>query len=410
MTKAIAGGHKRVKLLPNRPLDFIYDPVFTVSNSKDYYATVSESMKHATEIVSEGLPAGIHEVELIERARIKRQWEQVLMNDLKTAKDIETREKCIIDMETSEWLFREQEIEKINSYRMELANKSMRGEKSNQFNRLDERVNRQIRRKEQQKNDQLKSLHDKKERELRKLTAKHKAWDNNLKSTHGTKESVDNLLTICSPLQPTEDKKPPAFSTDHEVIKYDKMMFGTVEGLILMENAPLDPAPAFNFIKASKPKTYGAMCHKLCRWSTDEDLKQLQTDLRRMSVNIGHKTHTLTKKEKVKPLLPPLLCIEIPIKQNIELYKATSFIQQLLRGRAVQYKVFQDRKRLQPLIEELKKTRSLYKEENEKISQKRYEALALMRKQFVHNQLGYSTYDVLVRDRWSNLTPTFGPL
>ncbi|RZF48522.1 hypothetical protein LSTR_LSTR015032 [Laodelphax striatellus] len=47
-------------------------------------------------------------VELIERARIKRQWEQVLMNDLKTAKDIETREKCIIDMETSEWLFREQ--------------------------------------------------------------------------------------------------------------------------------------------------------------------------------------------------------------------------------------------------------------------------------------------------------------
>ncbi|XP_039279504.1 cilia- and flagella-associated protein 91 [Nilaparvata lugens] len=485
--------HKKVKLLPNRPLDFIYDPVFTVSNSKDYYNTVSESMKYATEFVmqpnfssmfseiqhypnsslilksaypipdfidasfkgksrsmsktkqsghievdgadrfryfrkpcevgkemvpkkpslqykllltdlidpgsalgcdkkaadsadqlswtagtrklsagagrgvqtdyretetqtmpwtppyvfhgavtpeiltlanlswDEGLPAGIHEVELIERARIKREWEHILMGTLKTAKDIETRQKCIIDMETNEWLFREKEIEKINSYRMELANKSMKGQKTTQFNRLDERVRRQIRRKEQQKNEQLKSLQEKKER-----------------------------------------------------------------GLILMENAPSDPAPAFNFVKASKPKTYGAMCHKLCRWSTDEDLKQLQKDLRKMNVVIGHKTHTLTKKEKVKPLLPPLLCIEIPIKQNVELHKAASFIQQLLRGRAVQYKVFQDRKRLQPLIEELKKTRSLYKEENELLSQKRYEALALMRKQFVFNRLAGS------RDRTAN--------
>jgi hypothetical protein len=57
-----------------------------------------------------GLPVGLAEVEMIERARAKRAWEATLppIND---ASQWEKRFKMMTEMERNEWLFREQEIE-----------------------------------------------------------------------------------------------------------------------------------------------------------------------------------------------------------------------------------------------------------------------------------------------------------
>ena len=58
-----------------------------------------------------GLPAGLAEVEMIERARAKREWEKTLppLSDLT---QLEKRKRMMDEMETKEWLLREQEIEK----------------------------------------------------------------------------------------------------------------------------------------------------------------------------------------------------------------------------------------------------------------------------------------------------------
>ena len=57
-----------------------------------------------------GLPVGLAEVEMIERARAKRVWEASLppIND---PTQWEKRFKMMTEMERKEWLFREQEIE-----------------------------------------------------------------------------------------------------------------------------------------------------------------------------------------------------------------------------------------------------------------------------------------------------------
>ena len=57
-----------------------------------------------------GLPVGLAEVEMIERARAKRAWEATLppIND---PSQWEKRLKMMTDMERKEWLFREREIE-----------------------------------------------------------------------------------------------------------------------------------------------------------------------------------------------------------------------------------------------------------------------------------------------------------
>lgn len=53
-----------------------------------------------------GLPPGVHEVTLIERARIKRNWEEKCQ--VENSEDLERRRTVIAAMERDEWAFREQ--------------------------------------------------------------------------------------------------------------------------------------------------------------------------------------------------------------------------------------------------------------------------------------------------------------
>ena len=62
-------------------------------------------------IIGHGLPAGLAEVEMIERARAKRAWEATLppLNDMS---QLEKRKRMMDEMERKEWALRESEIEK----------------------------------------------------------------------------------------------------------------------------------------------------------------------------------------------------------------------------------------------------------------------------------------------------------
>ena len=61
--------------------------------------------------VGRGLPAGLAEVEMIERARTKRAWEASLP-PLSDSEQMEKRRKMMEEQERKEWAFRELEIEK----------------------------------------------------------------------------------------------------------------------------------------------------------------------------------------------------------------------------------------------------------------------------------------------------------
>lgn len=59
--------------------------------------------------IGAGLPVGVREVKLIERARMKRQWERALP-PAADAKSLTKRRNIIDAMEREEWAFREQVI------------------------------------------------------------------------------------------------------------------------------------------------------------------------------------------------------------------------------------------------------------------------------------------------------------
>ena len=61
--------------------------------------------------IGHGLPAGLAEVEMIERARAKRAWEATLP-PLGDPTQWEKRRRMMEEQERKEWAFRETEIEK----------------------------------------------------------------------------------------------------------------------------------------------------------------------------------------------------------------------------------------------------------------------------------------------------------
>ncbi len=57
------------------------------------------------------MPAGLSEVEMIERARAKRAWEATLP-PLSDISQLDKRRKMMEEQERKEWAFRDQEIKK----------------------------------------------------------------------------------------------------------------------------------------------------------------------------------------------------------------------------------------------------------------------------------------------------------
>lgn len=66
---------------------------------------------HPHVLADRGLPAGLAEVELIDRARARRSWEESLppLNDVS---QLDKRRRMMEEMERKEWVYREEEIQK----------------------------------------------------------------------------------------------------------------------------------------------------------------------------------------------------------------------------------------------------------------------------------------------------------
>uniref|UniRef100_H3B261 Cilia- and flagella-associated protein 91 n=1 Tax=Latimeria chalumnae TaxID=7897 RepID=H3B261_LATCH len=84
-----------------------------------------ELLTLATLTWGRGLPAGLAEVEMIERARAKRAWEATLppMND---KSQLDKRRRMMDEMERKEWALREWEIEQLQEVRLEVLEKLLK--------------------------------------------------------------------------------------------------------------------------------------------------------------------------------------------------------------------------------------------------------------------------------------------
>lgn len=134
-------------------------------------STPPELLALATLTYGLGLPAGVAELEMIERARAKRAWEATLPLAVDN-ESFEKRLKMMEDMELREWQEREDEIRRLQEARLQILTKviSKREVENEAIN--NERIERIWQRKLQEREAMMDKIERRRQKALRKLSEK----------------------------------------------------------------------------------------------------------------------------------------------------------------------------------------------------------------------------------------------
>ncbi|KAJ1548072.1 Cilia- and flagella-associated protein 91, partial [Cladochytrium tenue] len=131
-------------------------------------SAIPELLALATLTYGAGLPAGVAELEMIERARAKRAWEASLPQVVDEA-SFALRLKMMEDMELKEWQEREEEIRRLQEARLQVLAKVIEKRELENEAINNERVARIWQRKLQERDAMMEKIEKRRQKALRKL-------------------------------------------------------------------------------------------------------------------------------------------------------------------------------------------------------------------------------------------------
>ncbi|RKP21349.1 hypothetical protein ROZALSC1DRAFT_20590, partial [Rozella allomycis CSF55] len=99
-----------------------FSPDFVLAKDIDPEKQMPELLSLASLTFQNGLPVSIAELDMIERARAKREWEKTLP-EVVDDESFERRLKMMEEMEIIEWQEREREIERLQKIRLDILQK-----------------------------------------------------------------------------------------------------------------------------------------------------------------------------------------------------------------------------------------------------------------------------------------------
>ncbi|XP_010147847.1 PREDICTED: protein MAATS1, partial [Eurypyga helias] len=328
-----------------------YSPEYIVPSG-----SVPELLTLATLTWGRGLPAGLAEVEMIERAREKRAWEATLPA-MDNASQIAKRRKMMDDMERKEWAFREQEIEKLQEVRLEALKKLLQWREKNQ-NELDaKRLDDHWQNHQKAKEEKIKKIQRDCALMLRKLIAKRHNVMGKLERGDIIREYTDFASQTYTPL--SRIGYFPDNHSERYVVK--NLYLNTFAGLCELE-ASLPASVTQVKVKAPTPKhttTKTGFIKRSARLEVElAQVHQALLEKKNKGKEAKKPLHFLEKVEKPvpRPLTPTL---EKASAEEEETELAVICLQKLLRGRAVQNMMFEGKEKRLELIRELRTTHAL---------------------------------------------------
>jgi hypothetical protein len=281
-----------------------------------------------------GLPVGLAEVEMIERARAKRAWELTLppIND---ASQLEKRLKMMNEMERKEWEFREHEIEELQKIRMELLKKMLKKREENQANILTKRLDQMWVKKQKEKEAKLRKLRVDNIKCIRKLIKKRENVGNVHKTRNVIEEYANQGSESHAPL--TRNGCFPDRNADNYVVK--NKYLDTYQGLLELE-ASLPPFVLELHMKVPKRNTTTKDGYMKRKFREEKRLDTIHSAIKEKNIEeVNGKVEKplrflkLIEKPIPRPQTPE---INIPNENDEEYDMAVIYLQKILRGKAVQ--------------------------------------------------------------------------
>ncbi|KAJ8919870.1 hypothetical protein NQ315_006399 [Exocentrus adspersus] len=337
-----------------------------------------------------GLPAGMHEMQLIERARMKAAWETNMKIDPKDEASLVRFREYMEAIELDEWAFREKEIQEIQNLRLELLENMLNEVHKKSKDRIEAKMRNFIAIKEAEKQKQIAKIRKKTSRELRKLNAHRRGVISKYHEVNIVDEHADKKSEIYGPLmRHGEHPKRWHQIIDERMKKYRAQFIGETifffiktPGVLLLQlsfekyifpgveqfsTLPrwLDQATRINK-RNLPPKTPGKtrLCIKETRWTTPV-LKQLHEELKNFRKETKKGPVTLREKLELPPSEVPTPEVEGVAEEEEELYEAIVLLQSIIRGRSTQMMIYEGRDTCKELIQELKLSVGLLRKEKE---------------------------------------------
>ncbi|XP_042190220.1 cilia- and flagella-associated protein 91 [Callorhinchus milii] len=303
----------------------------------------------------QGLPAGLAEVEMIERARAKRAWESTLP-PLSEVCLHDKRKKMMEDMERNEWAFREKEIEKLQEARMDVLKKLLKQREAKQQEINVKQLDAYWSKYQQKKKMAIKQIRHEHMREIRKLTAKKKNVEGKLERPN----LIDNYSNHGSQVYAPIARIGLFPDRDSERFVVKNRFLNTYEGLLEME-AFLPEFVTQPRIRVEKPQKISKEGFIKRAYRHEMELAKLHMTLVEARFKGKESKKPLRYMFKIeKPILrPPTPIVEKPPEGEEERELAIIFLQKLIRGRAVQNMMFEGKEKRIELIRELRVTHAL---------------------------------------------------
>ncbi|KAK9537745.1 hypothetical protein VZT92_005331 [Zoarces viviparus] len=334
-----------------------YSPEYVVQPGP----TPSELLQIAALTWGHGLPAGLAEVEMIERARAKRAWATTLpaLNDLS---QLEKRRRMMQEMEIKEWAFREEEIQKLQDARLTVMKDLLRQRDEAQKEVTSERLNHIFAKLQKDKKTKLQKIHNNYTRLLRKLEAKGRNVDAKLERLGIFKSYTD--IQTCAPRSHSD-----TFSNRNTCNSELKSHYlNANEGLLEIEagHSASDLKP---WVKRHQPEVINKVisppeCPEIEMLKTYKALREEENMQKGKRFPVKRKKSVPDKREKpvTRPVTP---VVEEPPEGDEEIELAVIHLQKLLRGRSIQYKMFKGMENHLELLRELRTVHALQWEEQE---------------------------------------------
>ncbi|XP_051841308.1 cilia- and flagella-associated protein 91 isoform X1 [Antechinus flavipes] len=355
-----------------------YTPEYVVCQD-----TIPEILTLATLTWGRGLPAGLAEIEMIERAREKRAWEATLP-PLSNDELFNKRRKMMNDMERKEWAFREHEIEKLQELQLEVLKQLLKKREDDQNEINIRRLNAQWSQLQGEKEEKLARIRHEHVKEIRKLVSRARNVEGKFERRNIIRDYNNFASQVYGPL--SRLGRFPDSKSERFVVK--NHFLNTYEGLLELE-ASLPDFVTQPRIKTPKPKeltTKNKFLKKSARLDLElAEVHQALLDKKKKSPEPKKKLFFLQKRVIPPPRLPtPTL--EMCTSEEEEIEMAVVYLQKLLRGRVIQNMMFEGKEKRLELINELRTTHSLQEDDRLVKKLEKQVTLALQRQRNLHEE------------------------
>ena len=338
--------------------------------------TIPELLTLASLSYGRGLPAGLAEVEMIERAREKRAWEGKMppVDDVGQAGK---RRTMMEDLERKEWVIREKEIEKLQQVRLQVLRQILEKREEDNNNTNTERLNNIWSKKQAAKEARFKKMRTENIKALRKLGSERENVEGKLKR----RNIVGDYSSFGSQVYAPQTRVGVFADRGSELYNVKNRYLNTYEGLLELENSlpdyvtqPRIKIPSLVAGKGGAKKRFEKRLKEL------DDTANMIKQEKEKQFEIPGPPRYLEKVVRPPPR-PPTPSVSAPSEEEEKRELAVIFLQQLLRGRATQNMMQEGKEKRMELIDELRSTEALKPEDEKKIKEARKTARGTQRKQ-----------------------------